>query len=72
MAQFTDSPYEYMMSQKPSAGQERGKGPPEPPAYGCGSCPYGRARPCIGFCIKKLLSEVRKERRSHETDKTDT
>lgn len=25
----------------------------------CAGCPYGRARPCIGFCMEKLLAGMR-------------
>lgn len=25
----------------------------------CDSCPYGRASPCIGFCIEKILLELK-------------
>lgn len=24
----------------------------------CGSCPYGRASPCIGWCTRKILKEM--------------
>ncbi len=26
---------------------------------GCACCPYGRDRPCIGFCMQKLLTEMK-------------
>ena len=47
---FTDSPYELMMSQKPTERQE-----PEAPAqlpenHPCYGCSYGRGSPCIGIC----------------------
>ncbi len=29
---------------------------------GCGDCPYGRIRPCIGFCMEKLLAEMRQKK----------
>lgn len=29
---------------------------------GCACCPYNRNRPCIGFCIRKLLAEVQAEK----------
>ncbi len=68
MARFTDSPYEYMMAQKPSARQERDTGPPSGQPEKCRGCPYGISRPCVGFCMKDLLSGTRKKRRKHETD----
>lgn len=41
----------------PESGPEPGKG-----MEGCGSCPYGRIRPCIGFCMEKLLAEMRQKK----------
>lgn len=35
---------------------------PEKGAEGCGGCPYGRIRPCIGFCMEKLLMEMRQKK----------
>lgn len=32
---------------------------PEEDREGCAGCPYGRSRPCIGFCMQKLLMEMR-------------
>lgn len=29
---------------------------------GCGACPYGRDRPCIGFCMERLLAGMRKKK----------
>lgn len=26
--------------------------------YDCKTCPYGRDRPCIGYCIKKIKDEM--------------
>lgn len=31
-------------------------------AEGCRGCPYGRIRPCIGFCMEKLLIEMRQKK----------
>lgn len=28
----------------------------------CGGCPYGRASPCIGYCLQKILREMKKRR----------
>lgn len=68
MARFTDSPYEYMMTQKPSARQERETGPPPSRPDKCRGCPYGCGRPCVGICMKDLMSGMGRKRRSHETD----
>jgi len=53
MTYFTDSPYERMMTKRPE--RQRGNAPPplsHPPR--CQGCPYRRAAPCIGVCIKEL------------------
>lgn len=26
---------------------------------GCGGCPYGRAFPCIGYCLRKIMQELK-------------
>ncbi len=54
MALFTDSPYEYLMTQKPTGGRRENAPSPYPPGHECHGCPYGRDRPCLGACIKKL------------------
>lgn len=55
MARFTDSPYEYMMSQKPQSGRISEAEPPRfPPGHKCHGCPYGRGKPCVGMCMKDL------------------
>lgn len=57
MARFTDSPFEYAMAQKPGAVGKKGEGMRRCPSRKlCVNCPYGRGRPCIGVCMKKLLS----------------
>ena len=49
MTRFTDSPYEYLMTQRPYAGKEADAGPPPyPPESRCAGCPYGSGKPCIG------------------------
>lgn len=61
MTRFTDSPYEYLMMQKPYA--EKGAGPgqtPHPPGSECAGCPYGKGQPCIGVCMKKLIPAPKK------------
>lgn len=30
----------------------------------CESCPYGRHSPCIGYCIQKILQEMREKKQS--------
>ena len=68
MGRFTDSPYEYMMTEQPSSGQARETGTAPVLSDKCQGCPYGRARPCVGFCLKDLMADIAKKRRSHETD----
>lgn len=37
------------------------------PLFPCSRCPYGQCeRPCVSFCMKKLLKEWREERGSPE------
>lgn len=31
---------------------------PEKPKSECDGCPYGRAKPCIGWCTKQLMREL--------------
>ena len=31
---------------------------------GCQGCPYGRHSPCIGYCLKKILREMREKKQS--------
>ena len=62
MAGFTDSPYEYIMQQKPGSGKPVGEGGFQYPAeHKCHGCPYGRGRPCIGICMKKIYPGKRKK-----------
>lgn len=28
----------------------------------CGNCPYGRHSPCIGYCLLKILREMRQKK----------
>lgn len=30
----------------------------------CQGCPYGRHSPCIGYCMKKILQEMREKKQS--------
>ena len=71
MTRFTDSPYEYMMTQKPEAGlPQESEARNDPSKNLCGTCPYGRGRPCVSVYMKKLLSVAGKRRR--KTIETDT
>lgn len=61
MTRFTDSPFEYMMTQKPQAGRlSNAEPPPLPPDHladdlrSCYGCGYGNGRPCVGFCMKEI------------------
>lgn len=60
MGGFTGSPYEYMMQEKPAGNMrpslKEGK-PRYPAGHKCIGCPYGRERPCMGACIRKLKAE---------------
>lgn len=33
------------------------------PGLDCGRCPYGRIRPCVGYCIAKLYRETISQKR---------
>lgn len=37
----------------------------------CGDCPYGRYSPCIGYCLLKILQEMRQERKKSEKKEGD-
>lgn len=55
MTRFTDSPFEYMMTQKPQRGRlSNVEPPPLPPAHPCYGCGYSNGRPCVGFCMKEI------------------
>lgn len=43
---------------------EKGHGQPSGEHENCRGCPYGRHSPCIGYCIKKLLLEMRQKKRA--------
>lgn len=72
MTRFTDSPYEYMMAQKPDAdGRRESSAPRYPPGHKCYGCPYGRDRPCVGICMKDLNVPKRgKKKGDHERSGT--
>ena len=41
---------------------------PEEDMEGCNGCPYGRSRPCIGFCTQKLLMEMQIKKNEGEPE----
>lgn len=61
MVSFTESPYEYMMAQKPDTGRRDNVASRRPPDHKCCGCPYGRERPCVGICIRDLYSAAGKK-----------
>lgn len=69
MGFFTDSPYEYMMTQKPDAGRRESTPSLFPPGHRCYGCPYGKDRPCLGVCIKELGSSLRGSTGKVKSDK---
>lgn len=44
----------YLLSEKEA---ERGS---------CGSCPYGKHSPCIGYCLLKIMREIHQRKKAHE------
>lgn len=73
MTRFTDSPYEHLLTQKPYVGKKAGPGPVSyPPESPCAGCPYGRGQPCIGVCMKKLLSQTKGDRKGDGKHGKDT
>lgn len=42
-------------AEEPSRRYQRGN---------CDTCPYGRASPCVGFCIEKIMMEWKASRES--------
>lgn len=41
-------------------------------AYGeCAGCPYGRVSPCIGYCLLKILQEMRQKKEPPEKKEGD-
>jgi len=61
MTRFTDSPYEYMMSQKPHAERTQEKAPQAHATDNkCEGCAYGQGRRCVGICMKDLIASSKK------------
>ncbi|MBQ6999739.1 MAG: hypothetical protein IJN67_01675 [Oscillospiraceae bacterium] len=58
MTHFTDSPYERMMTQKPSGGASlhRNTLPKDHPCYGCTFVD----QVCVGICHRELLAHLEK------------
>ncbi|NBJ95064.1 hypothetical protein D5281_21505 [bacterium 1xD42-62] len=57
---FTNSPFERMMTQRPSPGRAAPASPVHPPGHPCHRCPYGLNAPCVGICYKNLKKEREK------------
>lgn len=53
MRYFTESPFERMMMQKPSASPAVSDSAAN---TGCEGCGYGGKRPCIAVCMRKLVT----------------
>lgn len=32
----------------------------------CDGCPYGKHQPCIGWCTRKILKELKEKRKRHD------
>ena len=55
---FTDSPYEKFMTQIPDGRRAAESPPPSfPPGHPCHGCAYGRDKPCLGICYRKLMQK---------------
>uniref|UniRef100_UPI000CF2388E hypothetical protein n=1 Tax=Blautia marasmi TaxID=1917868 RepID=UPI000CF2388E len=66
MTQFTNSPFERMMTQKPSGGGKRSRPlaslPESHPCYGCGNA----GQRCFGICQRELNQYLKERRNQHE------
>ncbi|MCI7640108.1 MAG: hypothetical protein MSS60_09840 [Clostridiales bacterium] len=63
MTQFTNSPYEKMMTQKPSGGGIPRRVPSLPkdhPCYGCSRV----GQTCVGICHREMLALLNGRRKS--------
>ncbi len=62
MTRFTDSPYERMMTQKPSGGGKphRITLPKTHPCYGC----VFANQVCVGICHRELLAQLNGRRKT--------
>lgn len=36
--------------------------------WGCEGCPYGRYSPCIGYCLQKILLEIKQKKAVREKE----
>ncbi|MEQ3192831.1 hypothetical protein AAA173_20775 [Enterocloster aldenensis] len=52
---FTDSPFEKMMKQKPRGGRPE-KTPKAKPGSPCYGCSFWRGMACVGTCYRDLTS----------------
>ena len=59
MTWFTDSPFEKMMTQRPT--RWRDNAPPVPNYPACVSCPYNGQSPCVGYCLKRVQEKKNTE-----------
>lgn len=59
MTRFTDSPFEKIMVQKP--GGRHDHVPPLSRSPECAACPYKKITPCVGYCIRQLKENKKKE-----------
>jgi hypothetical protein len=66
LTRFTSSPYEMMMTQKPSGGGKSSRFsvalPPGHPCYGCGNA----GQKCIGICQRELNQFLQERRKQNE------
>lgn len=60
---FTDSPFEKMMKQKPRSGRPE-KTPKTKPGSPCYGCSFWRGAACIGTCYRDLTSGNMETRQS--------
>lgn len=63
MTRFTNSPYEMMMTQKPTGRIKKSCPSPLPqnhPCYGCGNY---TGQPCVGICQRELNQWLKERKR---------
>lgn len=51
----------YLLSDE-EMGSEEVLQPDSEEVWDCKSCPYGRNFPCIGYCLRKILLEMKEKR----------
>ncbi len=52
----------YLLSDE-EMGSEEVLQPDSEEVWDCESCPYGRNFPCIGYCLRKILLEMKEKKR---------